>query len=75
MGVKVGMDDKVNFFEKPMSEEEQLELSDLLDKFLLTYENDFDCLIGDIEEDTDYLKDEFKRFYEMVVMLSDRAIE
>lgn len=69
------MDGKVNFFEKPMSEEEQLELSDLLDKFLLTYENDFDCLIGDIEEDTDYLKDEFKRFYEMVVMLSDRAIE
>ena len=75
MGVKVGMDDKVNFFEKPMSEEEQLELSDLLDKFLLTYENDFDCLIGDVEEDTDYLNEEFKRLYEMVSMLSDRAIK
>lgn len=28
------MDEKVNFFAHPMSEEEQLELSDLLDKFL-----------------------------------------
>lgn len=69
------MDEKVNFFAHPMSEEEQLELSDLLDKFFLMYENDFDCLIGDIDEDTDFLKYEFKGLYEMVSMLSDRAIK
>ena len=40
--------DKLNLFEKPLSETEQLELSDLLDKFLLAYENNFDCLIGDV---------------------------
>lgn len=69
------MDEKVNFFAHPMSEEEQLELSDLLDKFFLMYENGFDCLIGDIDDDTDFLKYEFKGLYEMVSMLSDRAIK
>ena len=66
---------KVNLFEKTMSEEEQLELSYLLNKFVCTYENEFDCLVGDIEEDTDYLKDEFQRLYIMISMLSDRALK
>lgn len=67
-------EDKVNLFEKPLSETEQLELSDLLDKFLLAYENNFDCLIGDVDDDADFLRYEFKGLYDMVRMLSDRNI-
>lgn len=67
------MNEKENLFAKPMSEKEQLELSDLLDKFFLMYENNFDCLIGDIDEDADFLKYEFKGLYDMVSMLSARA--
>ena len=70
------MDEKVNFFTHPMSKEEQLELSDLLDKFFLMYENGFERdLSGDIDDDTDFLKYEFKGLYEMVSMLSDRALK
>ena len=65
---------KVNLFEKPLSETEQLELSDLLDKFFLMYENNFDCLVGDVTDDADFLSYEFKGLYDMVRMLSDRNI-
>ena len=68
------MGDKVNLFEKPLSETEQLELSDLLDKFFLMYENNFDCLVGDVDDDADFLSYEFKGLYNMVKMLSDRNI-
>ena len=57
-----------------MSEKEQLELSDLLDKFFLMYENNFDCLIGNVDDDADFLSYELKGLYDMVRMLSDRNI-
>lgn len=66
--------DELNLFGKPLSETEQLELSDLLDKFLQAYENNFDSLTGDVDDDADFLMYEFKGLYDMVRILSDRNI-
>jgi len=72
---EVPEDNHVNLFKKPMSEQEQLELSDKLDDFLQMYENGFaDQLSGDVEDDADYLTYEFKALYQIVKMLEDRAI-
>lgn len=71
-----GEDQQVNMFKKPMTEQEQLELSDLLDKFLQMYENGFaDQLTGDTDDDADNLKYEFGQLYNLVKMLSDRALD
>lgn len=62
------MEEHINLFEKPMTKQEQLELSNLLDKFLILYENNFDGML-----DEDDLLYEFEQLYEMVNLLSNRA--
>lgn len=64
------MEEYINLFEKPMTKQEQLELSNLLDKFLILYENDFDGML-----DEDDLLYEFGQLYEMVKLLSNRALD
>lgn len=65
----------INLFAKTMSEQEQLELSNLLDDMIVMYENNFDFLIGDIEEDADFLNCELKRLYGMIKMLENRVLK
>lgn len=69
-------DTHVNLFKKPMTEQEQLELSDLLDKFSQMYDNGFeDQLTGDKDGDSEYLIYEFKQLFNMVDMLTVRALD
>ena len=66
----------VNMFLIPMTESEQIELSDALDDFLQAYENEFFDLIleDDRDETSDTLCYEFKELYELIKKLSDRVI-
>lgn len=65
-------DTHVNLFKKPMTEQEQLELSGLLDDFSQMYDNDFfDYIDGDADE----LLYAFKGLYNMVDMLTVRALD
>lgn len=73
--IKSEEDGHVNMFKYPLTEKEQFELSDLLDKFLQMYENNFaDQLIGDREDDSDTLLYEFKSLYELVDKLFTKAL-
>jgi hypothetical protein len=67
------MDEHMNLFEVPMSEQEQFELSDYLNDFLNMYENGFADQVND-EDDRDTLLYEFKKLYDMVDMLQDRTL-
>jgi len=64
-------------FLKNMTEDEQLELCNLLDKFLIHYENDFEDLMyaGEDDVDVELLLDEFKSLYRMIKRLEDWAVE
>ena len=64
-------------FLKNMVEDEQLELCNLLDKFLIHYENDFEDLMyaGKDDVDVELLLDEFKSLYRMIKRLEDWAVE
>jgi hypothetical protein len=64
-------DEHINIFSN-ITETEQIELSDLLDKFLQLYENDFFDVVDD-DDDREQLMDEFKHLYNMVDMLQDRS--
>lgn len=64
--------EELNFFRVQMTEEEQLELSTELDRFLQMYENDFENQGAD-EEVSDALKHELKNLYDLVWTLEDRA--
>lgn len=69
-------DEHLNIFQIPMTESEQIELSDALDNFSQAYENEFFDLIleGEREETSNALCYEFKELYELINKLSDRAI-
>jgi hypothetical protein len=71
------MDEHVNLFVVPMTEKEQLELSDLLDEFTQLYENDFDgCVIENNYDATlEELHDQFKGLYDMVKDLDSKALD
>lgn len=71
------MGNEVNMFSAPLSEEEQIELSNVLDHFFQLYQNGFaDQIVEDgADETSDNLCDELKDLYELVNQLIDRAIE
>ncbi len=68
-------DEHVNLFKYEMTEQEQIDLSDALNDFVKLYENGFDGLIGDVNEDEDYFLYEFKELYNIVYILIDKYIK
>lgn len=71
MNIADFLNTRKNFFAKAMSEQEQLDLSDMLDNIIIMYENGFFDEL-DAEEDRNSMMHEFKPLYEMIKMLSDR---
>lgn len=63
----------VNLFFSPLDEQQQVELSDLLDDFVIAYENGFADQIGD-SDDQDTLLYESKQLYDFVKDWEDRAL-
>lgn len=68
-------DDAVNLFKYKMSTDEQIEFSNILDDFLLAYENDFDCIPDLTSDNIEDLKDEFEKLYDMIKVLDDRFLD
>lgn len=64
----------VNLFYAPLNEQQQNELSDLLDDLTLVYENGFADQVSD-PDDQDTLLYEFKRLYDFVKEWEDRAYD
>lgn len=63
----------VNLFFSPLSEQQQVELSDLLDDFVIAYENSFADQVDD-PDDQDTLLYETKQLYDFVKDWEDRAL-
>lgn len=63
----------VNFFFSPLDEQQQIELSNLLDDFLQAYENGFADQVGD-PDDQDTLLYETKQLYDFVKDWEDKAL-
>lgn len=69
------MDEQVTLFETAMSVQEQIELSNLLDKFTQMYENCFyDQLHDDIELSSEDLQYELGSLYRFVKDLEKRVL-
>lgn len=64
----------VNLFYAPLNEQQQDELSDLLDDVTLLYENNFADQVSD-PDDQDNLMYEFKRLYEFLKEWEGRACD
>lgn len=60
-------EEHINFFFAPLNEQQQVEISDLLDDFIQAYENDF----ADQEAD---LCDNFEGLYDFIKDWQDRAL-
>ena len=70
------MDEHMNLFEKPLTKQEQIELSDALDKFLVMYENGFaDQLYDDADLSAEDLVHELAALYMIAKKLENRASE
>lgn len=68
------MSEYVNLFEKPMTIQEQIELSNALDKFSQMYENGFlDQLHNDIELSSEDLEYELGALYRIIKELENRT--
>lgn len=64
----------INLFYAPLSEQQQEELSDLLDDFVLAYENHFADQVDEGDEQT-ALEDEFEQLYGFIKDWQDKACD